>query len=201
MYYQNLYFSTHVRFGAGGHGGGRRARRPHYAPRFNPTPRRSGAIERMVARVPATSRADVRRRLTALQGKFPQVMREAGQQLGTTLHPGDVRDVASVAGVAAFQELRGVTLTNAQFRNELRGTYDNFKTDTATPAQYQQAGETYEMAILLMSVLKQESRRPGGAQAAGWLRGLAQETLLKAYSTKDATTLRVGTKGIERSHK
>ena len=204
-YYGNMYFQTHVAMNllreADGMRGGtrRRVRRVHAAPTWIIAPARSVVIKRMVEAAPAAARPQYRDLLARLLQNTPKIMQAASQGEGVTLHPSSSVDVATLAGVLAFQELTGKDLTNAQFAAEREATKRWHTTHYPTQDQVQQGAETYALAIGLMASLKQyaqDPKNPNPTLTRQQLHQLVLDTFKAGYGSTDYTKFAATSRGI-----
>ncbi len=201
-YYQNLYVQTHI-YGALTRHGGRRTvravRHVHASPVWSLSPDRSAAVSRMVASAPPASRPASRAALSKVLGAYPAIVRLAGKSEGVMLHPADVRDTATLAGVMSYQCLIGHDLSRAQFLAERSATVRWFADHDLTPAQVQQTGDTYAMAICLMPVLKAYENNPQNKDpelTRRQLHQLALNTFRTGYQSADYTKFAATSRGI-----
>ena len=202
--YANLYTSTmgagSAMTGLNGKSPAKAAPRVSAPARWTINPQSSATIKRVVASVAPDAQAGAQKLLGQLLTAYPQMSKAAGEGYGIALDPNDVRDVGSLAGALAYQELSGNVVTNAQFAAERAGTRRNFaKPNGATAASMQEYGEKYAIAIGMMAVLKgqaKDPKNPNSALAKQQLRSLAQQTFTAAYLDADYTKFAATDKGI-----
>ncbi len=209
-YYANLYLQTHWMAAMYSHTGRRVARRTaprrhtHAAPTWTLNPARSIVIQRMVASAPAERRAVYRSALPKIMALYPEFVRLGSKAEGVALRANDVRDTATIAGVAAYEELTGKDLSQAQFLAERKGTYHSFATNDTTPEQMQHDGETYALAVCMMGGLKAYEKNPQNKNPAltrQQLHDVALETFRTGYQDADYTKFAATERGIVKVRK
>lgn len=201
--YSSLYTST---MGAGSAIVGLNGKSPAGAVRrvsapakWTNRPQSSAVAKQAVTKVAPDQQAAMRGLLTQLLTAYPALLKAVGASTGTALNPNDVRDVLTVAGTVAFQELTGTELTNAQFAAERTSSRQACAKAYYTAEQMQASGEKYAIATGLMGALSlyaENPKNPNPAQTRQQLHGLAEQTFRDLYAGGNYTEFAATDKGI-----